>query len=102
MRVTSAVRDSPVTLPIMPKAPASVNVAAPRRLLTFVFPAKAGTQRHWYKRHWIPAFAGMTIQGIGSSQIGVIPRKRGPSGVRSNDAGCLRGNDDIWALSVMH
>jgi hypothetical protein len=28
MNVTSAVRDSRVTLPIMPKAPASVNVAA--------------------------------------------------------------------------
>ena len=28
MNVTSAVRDSSVTLPIMPKAPASVNVAA--------------------------------------------------------------------------
>jgi hypothetical protein len=25
-----------------------------------VVPAKAGTQRRSFKRHWIPAFAGMT------------------------------------------
>ena len=28
---------------------------------TGVVPAKAGTQRRWSKRHWIPAFAGMTM-----------------------------------------
>src|SRR5450755_3589943 len=27
----------------------------------FVIPAKAGIQRLLYERHWIPAFAGMTI-----------------------------------------
>jgi hypothetical protein len=63
MNVTSAVRDSRVTLPIMPKAPASVNVegTAGAADKTRVIPAKAGIQRRSYKRHWIPAFAGMTI-----------------------------------------
>ena len=46
MSVTSAVRDSRVTLPIMPKAPGSVNAAATHGFgKTAVVPAKAGTQR---------------------------------------------------------
>jgi hypothetical protein len=30
------------------------------QILNNVVPAKAGTQRRWVERRWIPAFAGMT------------------------------------------
>jgi hypothetical protein len=30
------------------------------QILNNVVPAKAGTQRRWFERRWIPAFAGMT------------------------------------------
>jgi hypothetical protein len=58
MNVTSAVRDSSVTLPIMPKAPASVNVAGGN---PSVIPAKAGIHFAPVNNQWIPAYAGMTI-----------------------------------------
>ena len=55
MNVTSAVRDSSVTLPIMPKAPASVNVAALMRLRqNSRRPREGGDQWRTPKRHWIP------------------------------------------------
>jgi hypothetical protein len=40
-----------------------------RSCIARVVPAKAGTQWRSYKRHWIPAFAGMTILGILASNI---------------------------------
>jgi hypothetical protein len=51
MDVTSAVRDSSVTLPIMPKAPASVNVAALMLFgKTLIVPANAATRRRTPKK----------------------------------------------------
>jgi hypothetical protein len=30
-------------------------------MFEFVTPAQAGVQLLWLRRHWIPAFAGMTV-----------------------------------------
>jgi|GEM_PF-1108974 len=51
------------------------------RLLQSVIPAKAGTQRLWLpadRRHWVPAFAGMTT-GVSWS----IPMIKTTSGIRA-------------------
>ena len=80
MSVRSAVRDSRMTLPIMPKAPSSVNVASHpkcrhpakatvRAAQSAVIPAKAGIHFAPVNNQWIAAFAGMTIDGVGPSNI---------------------------------
>jgi hypothetical protein len=56
MSVTAAVRDSRMSLPIMPKAPGSVNAAPPSPGFgkTLVIPAKAGIQRRSSKDTGFP------------------------------------------------
>src|SRR5664279_2433594 len=47
--------------PLSIRQPRKIHLRHSRESNIFVIPAKAGIQRRWHERHWIPAFAGMTI-----------------------------------------
>jgi hypothetical protein len=103
MSVTSAVRDSRMSLPIMPKAPGSVNAAPPspgfgkrsssprKRGSSGVHPKTLDSRlrgndgvKGGGPRHWIPAYAGMTASKVAArdnedrlAKTFVVPAKAG-------------------------
>ena len=59
---------APASWHCMPGAPVFAQLLAMPQKTTTVIPAKAGIQRR-SERHWVPAFAGTTINGRVSSRI---------------------------------